>query len=245
MTSDTSATTTNWVPVVLMKSSAATVVCNDTAVIIASATAKRLKIVGRPGTDTDVDSIRVTSFSAITPVTFGAIAASENNGLVKLNFGIESEINMNSYVIERSANGDNFTQVATLNAIKASTYNWVDNTPNSGLNYYRIKALDKNGKQQFSNTVRINIGKTRGGLSVYPNPVKGGLLNVELNGISVGDYKVNIFNMSGALVHTTTLSSGGTNVSKSITLPATVKSGTYTLEVSNNTFKSSRMISVQ
>ncbi|MFY7965066.1 MAG: T9SS type A sorting domain-containing protein [Chitinophagaceae bacterium] len=245
MTTDTLATTPNWVPVVLMRSSAATVVCNDTTVIIASATAKRLKIVCRPGTDTDVDSIRVTSFSAITPVTFGGVSASENIGIVKLNFGIESEVNMNSYIIERSANGDNFTQVGNLNATKASVYNWVDNSPNTGLNYYRIKAIDKNGKQQYSNVVRINIGKTRGGLSIYPNPVKGSTANIELNGVSAGDYKVNIFNMSGALVHTAILTSGGTNVAKAIVLPANVNSGNYTLEVSNGTFKSAKIISVQ
>jgi hypothetical protein len=98
MTSDTSATTTNWTPVVLMKSSALTVTCVDTTVIIASATAKRLKIVGRPGTDSDVDSIMLTSFSAITPVTFGGISASAASNLVKLNFNIEQESIRSKYL---------------------------------------------------------------------------------------------------------------------------------------------------
>jgi hypothetical protein len=245
MTSDTSATTTNWTPVVLMKSSALTVTCVDTTVIIASATAKRLKIVGRPGTDSDVDSIMLTSFSAITPVTFGGISASAASNLVKLNFNIETEINTNSYIIERSTNGDVYTEVGTLKANHSVNYSWMDNSPNSGNNFYRIKAVDNNGTFQYSTVVRINIGKVKGGLNVYPNPVKGGQLNVELMGINKGEYKVRIYNMNGALVHTATILSEGTSLSKLVTLPNAMTAGNYTLEVTNGGFKTTKLISVQ
>ncbi len=245
ITSDTSATTTNWTPVALMKSSALTITCVDTTVIIASATAKRLKIVGRPGTDTDVDSIKLTSFSAITPVKFGGISASEANSLVKLNWNIETEINTNSYIIERATNGDNFSEVGTLKANHSANYVWMDNAANNGINYYRIKAIDNNGTYQYSTIIRINVGKVKGGLNVYPNPVKGCQVNVELSGISKGTYVVNIFNMNGSLAHTTTLSSEGTSLSKSVILPSNVKTGNYTLEITNGSFKTTKLISVQ
>ncbi len=245
VTNDTSALTSNWTPVALMKSSAATVTCVDTTVIIGSASAKRLKIVGRPGTDSDIDSVVLTSFSAILPVKFGGISAAEANGLVKLNWNIETETNTNSYIIERSANGDNFSQVGTLKANHSSNYIWMDNAANNGMNYYRVKAIDNNGTFQYSTTVRINVGKVKGGLNVYPNPIKGGQLNVELNGVSKGIYVVNLFNMNGSLAHTTILASEGTSLSKTVTLPSNLRTGNYTLEIVNGSFKATKIIYVQ
>ena len=245
ITNDTLATTTNWTPVVLMKSSAATVTCQDTMVTINSATAKRLKIVGRPGTDTDVDSIWLTSVGVITPVKFGAISASQANNIVKLNWNIETETNTNSYIVERSTNGDVYTQVGTLKANHSTNYNFIDNAPNNGANLYRVIALDNNGTRQYSSIVRINAGNIKGGLNVYPNPVKGGQVNVELSGINKGEYRANVYSMAGALVHTTTLTSEGTSFSKAITLPVTIKNGNYSLEITNGSFKTVKMITVQ
>jgi hypothetical protein len=245
VTNDTLATTTNWTPVAYLKSSASTVLCTDTTVIINSATAKRLKIVGRPGTDTDIDSIWITSVGVITPVTFGGISASVASNLVKLNFNIATETNTNSYIIERSANGDAFTEVGTLKANHSVNYSWMDNSPNIGNNFYRIKAVDNNGTFQYSTVVRINVGKVKGGLNVYPNPVKGGQLNVELVGINKGEYKARIYNMNGNLVHTATILSEGTSLSKLVTLPSAITVGHYTLEVTNGSFKTTKLISVQ
>ena len=245
VTNDTLATTTNWTPVVLMRSSALTVVCNDTTVIINSATAKRLKIVGRPGTDSDVDSIWITSVGVITPVKFGNIAANQANNLVKLNWNIETETNTNSYIIERSANSDIYKQVGSLNANKAASYTWMDNTPSLGLNYYRIVALDNNGTKQYSSIVKINLGKSKAELNVYPNPVKGGQLNVAITGINKGSYTANIYNTAGALVYTTSVVSESTSLSKTITLPSIVKTGNYSLEIVGGGYKKVTSILVQ
>ena len=212
-------------------------------VTINSATAKRLKIVGRPGTSTDIDSVWLTSVGVITPVKFGSLSASAASNLVKLSFNIETETNTNSYIIERSANGDAFTEVGTLKANHSVNYSWMDNTPNNGANFYRIVALDNNGSKQYSSIVRINIGKIKSGLNVYPNPVKGGQLNVELSGINKGEYKANIYNMNGALIHTSTILSEGTSLSKVITLP-TMVAGNYTLEITNGSFKTVKTILV-
>lgn len=245
ITNDTLATTTNWTPLVLMKSSAATITCQDTMVPINSATAKRLKIVGRPGTDTDVDSIWLTSFSAITPVKFGAVSAIENNNVVRVNWSIETEINASSYIIERSINGDAYAAIGSLNPNKMSAYNWVDNTAAKGTNYYRIKVIDKDGSFQYSSVVKINVGKALvAGLAVFPNPVKNGEINLQLSGINKGEYVVRVYSLTGNLIHNTTIKSEGSSLSKSIILPTGLSNGMYSLEVSNQNFKTNKLISV-
>jgi Secretion system C-terminal sorting domain len=244
ITNDTSATTANWTMFKLMKSSASTTPCVDTMVSINSVTAKRLKIVGRPGTDTDIDSIWITSVNHILPVKFGGISASQASGLVKINWSIESEINTNNYTIERSVNGENYTAIGTLNATQSKAYNWVDKTPNTGVNYYRIKAIDNNGSFMYSNAIKINNGKTKTELSLYPNPVINGKINVEASGLTKGLYTINVYSITGAKVYTTTLQSEGTTVAKTIDLSNAVKSGNYTLEITNGSYKNVKTILV-
>jgi Secretion system C-terminal sorting domain len=240
ITNDTLPTTLNWKVVTQVKSSPNT--CADSMITINSATAKRLKIVARPGVSSDIDSIWLTSVAAILPVKFGAISASEANSVVKLNWNIETEINTKSYIIERSKNGEAYTQIGTLTANKSANYAWMDKEATNGVNFYRIVAIDNNGTKQYSAAVRLNIGKTQTGLNVYPNPVTGGQLNVELTGISKGNYKANIYAMNGALVHTATIASEGTSMVKSITLPNAIIAGNYTLEITNGSFKTVKSI---
>lgn len=63
-TNDTFAQTTNWNLVVFIPGYASTAICVDTTVQVNSATAKRLKIVTKPGADTDIDSIWLTNYSS-------------------------------------------------------------------------------------------------------------------------------------------------------------------------------------
>ena len=96
----------------------------------------------------------------------------------------------------------------------------------------------------YSNTIKINAGKLKSELITYPNPVQNGQLNVQVSGIAKGNYNINIYAITGALVYTSILNSEGTATSKIITLPNAVKNGNYTLEVTNGTFKSIKTILV-
>lgn len=245
ITNDTLATTTNWTPVALMPSSSATITCVDTMVLINSATAKRLKIVGRPGTDSDVDSIWLTSFGAITPVKFGGLTASVIDNTVKLKWLVESEINSKEYIIERSLDGRDFSKINILAATNSSTYVSIDNSPNQGTNFYRIVAMDNDGKKQYSSTIKIITNKTQANFNIYPNPVINNLINLELSGITKGNaYKVNVYNISGKLVFTSSINAEGNSLTKSIQLPTQIKAGNYVVEVCDENFKKTKLITI-
>ncbi len=244
VTNDTGALTTNWTFVTKLNSWANTT-CQDTTVVIGSATAKRLKIITRAGLDVDIDSVYITSFSQIMPVKFNGVSASEANGIVKLNWNVATELNTNSYVIERSTNGDNYVAIGTVSLNKSKAYTWVDKTANAGANFYRIKAVDNNGSYMYSNAVKLTIGKNKSEFNVYPNPVSDSRLNIQLSGITSGNYKVNIYGMNGSLVYTTSLNSAGTSLANTIDLPSAVRAGTYTLEITNGSFKTVKSILVK
>ncbi|TAE18089.1 MAG: hypothetical protein EAY72_00815, partial [Bacteroidetes bacterium] len=204
VTSDTNAVTATWTNARLIISRPETIPCVDTTVIIASPTAKRLKIVFRPGTDSDVDSIGITSFSQILPVKFGAVSASFNQGKTKLNWQVETEINTSNYVIEQSTNGVDFVAIASVEAKNFTSYNYIFNSINGDI-LYRIKAIDKDGTFTYSSIIKVksNASKNLLDLAVAPNPVVNGKLNVQANGIAKGNYTINIFSMLGKQVYST------------------------------------------
>jgi hypothetical protein len=234
VTNDTNAVTANWTYVTLMKSNPITIPCDDTTAIIASPTAKRLKIVFRPGTDSDVDSIGITSFAKILPVKFGAISASFNEGKTKLNWQVESEINTLNYIIEQSNNSKDFVAIESVEAKNLKNYNFIVNSITGDI-YYRIKAVDRDGVISYSSIIKVHTGASKNllDLSITPNPVVNGKLNLQANGINKGNYTINIFSMLGKQVYSTNIYSDGVSFTKAIDLANTVSSGQYTIQMTN------------
>lgn len=73
------------------------------------------------------------------------------------------------FEVERSANGIDFE---TIGKVNDAGFRFLDAAPLVGNNFYRIKAVSKDGKSDISKTVTVvfNNGKTK--LSVYPNPAQ-------------------------------------------------------------------------
>ena len=178
LTADTLATTTNWTMAAALPAFTGTVLCTDTTIIIASATAKRLKIVGRPLTDSDVDSFWVTSFAALPiPVNLLSFNANFSGQKVNLNWNTTNEINSKHFEIERSTNGMDYSSIgitAAKNYAGDNNYAFADMQPLSGASFYRLKMVDRDGKFKYSNVISLNT-KIKSGLSVYPNPAVGSI----------------------------------------------------------------------
>lgn len=245
VTSDTLATTTNWTLVVGTPSSAVTVTCVDTTVMINSATAKRLKIISRPGTDTDIDSLWITSFSQILPVKFASISANRLNGLAKINWNIETEINTANYVIERSVDGANFSAIGAVDANNAGKYNFIDAASSDATSYYRIKAVDKDGSFAYSAVVFTTGDKQIATVTVYPNPITNKQVNVQLANLSKGNYSIEVYNNLGQAILSKAIQFDGGTTSLSLQLPISVNTGLYRLSVSNGVTRINKTISVQ
>jgi hypothetical protein len=79
-------------------------------------------------------------------------------------------------VVERSSNNKIFTAINSQTATAArcaAPFNFVDATPSIGVNYYRLRVTDDNGRITYSNVVALQNGKDGFSLvSVTPNPAK-------------------------------------------------------------------------
>jgi len=114
----------------------------------------------------------------ILPVTItsfkGEIAGTAN----RLYWTTSTESNNSGFEIERSSDGFNYTKIdfvkTKANGGNSSTnlsYSYNDLKPISGINYYRLKQIDNNGKFSYSNVVLLTRKITEISLiRLYPNP---------------------------------------------------------------------------
>ena len=106
------------------------------------------------------------------------------NNSTRLQWQTSSEQNTSHFSIERSSDGINFSSIGNVNAAGNSSilknYEFNDPQSNKGLNYYRLKMVDVDGKYIYSKVLVIKIdGKSI--LQIFPNPAKN-ILYIQASG---------------------------------------------------------------
>ena len=166
------------------------------------------------------------------PVQFTNINAYQKGATVELDWKVATEQNMKQYVVEKSTDAVNFTSIATqtANNIDNSSYSAIDNTPNTGNNYYRVLSIANDGSKAYSNVALVKIGGKQSSISVYPNPIVGNTMNLQMQNIAKGDYAVQMINESGRVVYQTNVQHAGGSGAQSIKLPSAMSSGNYVMK---------------
>ena len=76
---------------------------------------------------------------------------------IDLQWVTASEINNDYFTVEKSTNGIDFKEMTDINGRGTTTlhsfYNWADESPNDGLNYYRLLQVDFNGDKSYSDII--------------------------------------------------------------------------------------------
>src|SRR5436190_642479 len=168
----------------------------------------------------------VTDIGAVLPAKFGSIKAYEKQTGIQLDWKIYSEDKVNSYEIERSADGRSYTTVGSLAALhNDGDYGFFDANPLPGISYYRIKNNDLDGRSSYSIVMKVNRNKAIRGLSLYPNPVLNGIVTLQGSDLSRGNYKISIFGSNGQEIYRQQIQHNGGTLSQTIELPTTMSKG--------------------
>ncbi len=172
--------------------------------------------------------------NASLPVTLTNVKAYQQNSGIAVEWNTQSESGMQQYEVEKSANGTNFVKVNTTAAKSGTTnsYNWFDATPFSGANYYRIKAISLNGEVKYSSIVVVRLNTKGTKITLYPNPVKGSTIQLQLSNLEKGNYSVTLFNQLGQQVMSKTINHNGGSSNQTIEI-GTIAGGVYELRLSN------------
>ncbi|HEY0041670.1 MAG TPA: choice-of-anchor J domain-containing protein [Flavisolibacter sp.] len=166
-------------------------------------------------------------FGGTLPVKMVSFTAVKENNNVNLQWTTSQEVNTQAFIVERSFNGVNFERVGTVNArgngTTGSTYQFIDNKPASGNNYYRLKTVDFDNKTENSRILKINFGKAFT-VSLTPNPARE-FLSVNLAN-KTGLITMQIVDMNGRIIRNAVL----TNEVNKISL-AGVQKGLYLVKI--------------
>src|SRR6185437_12944704 len=105
------------------------------------------------------------------------VNADNTNDGTTINWATASELNNKYFIVQKSADGINFTNIGTVagagNSNSILTYNYIDKTASNGETYYRIEQVDINGDYTFSDIVAVS-SSGNSNINIYPVPVKEG-----------------------------------------------------------------------
>jgi hypothetical protein len=141
------------------------------------------------------------------PIKLTSFTAVNNNNNIKLHWQTQYEQNSKHYIIERSTDGINFTDIekvaAAGNSSAPLTYNYTDVLPamlqTMPTVFYRLKAVDTDGQFLNSEIAAVHLNKKDIQLLIFPNPVKD-VLQVQTNGLT-GQAILSITDATGRQVY--------------------------------------------
>jgi hypothetical protein len=115
-------------------------------------------------------------YDATLPVTIIDFKGYAQKNMIEIDWTTVTEINLTRYEIQRSSNALEFSTVGSVPAKGSGTlrtnYTFNDVLPLHGNNFYRLKAVDADGKFSYSNIVLVNMNGDNIATTVYPNPAK-------------------------------------------------------------------------
>ena len=149
------------------------------------------------GCVTDQFSVTAAATLPVSLLTFDAVLTQAKK--VNLNWSTVTESNNKYFEIERSANGRDFSLIATVNGAGSSDerrdYTYVDETPLGGTSYYRLSQTDIDNRKEYLGTRRI-VNQAED-FEVKTLSSSNGKLVLQINTASQSTAHLRVYDMSG------------------------------------------------
>ncbi len=139
----------------------------------------------------------------LLPVVLARFEANCMDWKVQLNWVTETEVNNDYFSIERCANGVDFEEIAKIPGAGttdvAQEYSFIDTEVQTGMNYYRLRQIDFDGKSTYSDIAVASCENIWGELEVYPNPSRSAFyINFSLT--ENADMNIRVFDLQGKTI---------------------------------------------
>ncbi|MBK6914244.1 MAG: T9SS type A sorting domain-containing protein [Ignavibacteriales bacterium] len=118
----------------------------------------------------------LASSNAPLPVELSLFSGRIIGGNIILNWETATEVRNYGFDVEKSIDGKNFSKFGFVqgngNSNSTKYYSFEDNSPETGINYYRLKQIDTDGSFEYSKIISVNLNiPIEFSLSQnYPNP---------------------------------------------------------------------------
>ena len=174
-------------------------------------------------------SLKISNTKAITQKN----ASAGNAVNIYFDWKADNQLNVAAYEIERAVDERNFSTIGIIvgkENTSTANYSFTDSKPATGVNYYRIKATEKNGDINYSAIVKA-IFTNENSIRLVKNPVTNNIILLEMNGQQKGVYPVAMFDAKGVQFMTTSINHDGTDGTKSIAINKYLPKGIYHLTI--------------
>jgi hypothetical protein len=173
-------------------------------------------------------------YSSTLPVVWSYVKGEIKTDKSYIDWATVNEQDALTFFIEYSASDREFVTVGEVKAAGNSSttkqYQFIHAAPAKGMNYYRIRQVDKNGDFTYSKTLQLLYHPDKKELLVAPNPATDQLYVISSSGKNVT--KAELFDMSGKQVYVKQLNAGQQVYSLDI---SSIQKGVYILKLYEET----------
>ena len=176
-------------------------------------------------------SSNCTACDIILPIKLLYFTGRLNNDIINLAWATANETGNNYFTIEKSKDGLQWNSVGNVpgtgNSSQVHQYTFSDYKPVEGIQYYRLKQTDIDGRSTYSGIISIKYSLSLNAVSIFPNPNNTNKLNI--SGLKNDNeyYILELKDITGKLLFQT-LSNSTT-----LTLPG-LGAGIYTISILKN-----------
>ena len=150
---------------------------------------------------------------------------------VKLFWQTASELNNSGFEIHKSNNGKDWETIDFIEGqgttIEVSNYQYEDQNPLIGTNYYRLKQVDFDGAFEYSKTIAIEYNIEESNITIFPNP-SNGIVNLQINNPSNQSMQIKILDNLGRIISNSEIIEGETNWQEEMVIK---EKGIYTVAI--------------
>ncbi len=147
---------------------------------------------------------RISVIRTCAGLALDADAVSESEVLVK--WSVPEDGQYYAFSVEHSADGEDFQEIARVGSPirvedRIRYYEYMDKTPKTGRNYYRVKAVDNDQRETISDIAEAIIYADSRLMHFYPNPVND-RMTLEIFDSFNDDVQLQVINTSGIILQT-------------------------------------------
>lgn len=143
---------------------------------------------------------------SVLPVVLISFAAEKyQERAVRLEWKAETELNFSHYELEKSVDQLSFFRIESVEAKShlpgLKIYQHLDEEPNLGMNYYRLKMVDRDGSFKYSSIQSVKFDSNAlKNIKIYPNPA---VYDVRMAITAHHNFtgKLNVYDLSGQSVY--------------------------------------------
>jgi Leucine-rich repeat (LRR) protein len=133
------------------------------------------------------------------PLTLLQFTGLPQGNAIVLQWQTTNEVNTRQFIIQRASDDVSFASIGTVTAKstpEANAYNFTDNSPLTGNNFYRLKMADLDGHFTYSPIVLVRLDAAPLTSFAYPNPAHA-MTSLVFNSRAASNYSIQITDLSG------------------------------------------------